>query len=322
MPTGRTYLSTSAVNGKIYAIGGLTTSGNHVSQMEEYDPATNTWTTKADMPTARSGLATSAVNGKIYAIGGWVGGGTTLSTVEEYDTGFILVDFNGDGRVDFKDYAIFAQSAYDDGKLDAKTLSVLVANWLTAWTIPPLPGPVSNPGPANDATDVDLNAELSWMAGVYATSYDVSFGTSSPPPFIGNQTAATFDPGTMVYSSTYYWRIDSVNIWGTATGPVWSFTTIYSDLQASNPNPTDGALGVDIDADLSWTAGVGATSHDVYFGTSNPPPFQLNQTTATFNPGTMAYGTTYYWRIDETGAYGTTTGMAWSFTNMMSPPPF
>ena len=323
MPTGRTYFSTSVVNGKIYAIGGVS-AGNtdHVSSVEEYDPATDTWTRKADIPTARSGLTTSAVNGKIYAIGGWVGSYIAISTVEEYDTGFILVDFNGDGRVDFKDYAIFAQSAYDDGKLDAKTLAVLVADWLTAWTIPPLPGPASNPEPANDATDVDLNAELSWTAGVYATSYDVSFGTSNPPPFIGNQTAATFDPGIMVYSSTYYWRIDSVNIWGTATGTVWSFTTIYSDLQASNPNPTDDALGVDIDADLSWTAGVGATSHDVYFGTSNPPPFQLNQTTATFNPGTMAYSTTYYWRIDETGAYGTTTGMVWSFTNMMSPPPF
>ncbi|MHC4642282.1 MAG: hypothetical protein ACYS32_11610, partial [Planctomycetota bacterium] len=73
--------------------------------------------------------------------------------------------------------------------------------------------------------------------------------------------------------------------------------------------------------DLSWTAGVGATSHDVYFGTSNPPPFLLNQATTTFDPGTMAYGTTYYWRIDEVDAYGTITGTAWSFTTIMSPPP-
>ena len=79
MPTERSYVSTSAVNGKIYAIGGAK-AGQRFSTVEEYNPATNTWTKKADMPTARSGLSTSVVNEKIYAIGGWM-----LSTVEEYD---------------------------------------------------------------------------------------------------------------------------------------------------------------------------------------------------------------------------------------------
>jgi hypothetical protein len=78
---------------------------------------------------------------------------------------------------------------------------------------------------------------------------------------------------------------------------------------------------VSINADLSWTAGRGATSHDVYFGTSNPPPFILNQDDVTFKPGTMDYETTYYWRIDEINTTGTTTGAIWSFTTVMSPPP-
>ncbi len=84
MPTARYSLSTSVVNGKIYAIGGTTVyGGTKLATVEEYDPATDTWTQKADMPTARSGLSTSEVNGKIYAIGGV--GGTKLATVEEYD---------------------------------------------------------------------------------------------------------------------------------------------------------------------------------------------------------------------------------------------
>jgi N-acetylneuraminic acid mutarotase len=78
------------VNGKIYAIGGALTypGGPPLSTVEEYDPATDTWTRKADMPTARAYLSTSAVNGKIYAIGGtlinpaWYRG---ISTVEEYN---------------------------------------------------------------------------------------------------------------------------------------------------------------------------------------------------------------------------------------------
>jgi len=84
--------------------------------------------------------------------------------------------------------------------------------------------------------------------------------------------------------------------------------------QGSNPSPADTATGVDINADLSWTAGSGATSHDVYFGTATSPPFIGNQTQTTYDPGTMAEYTTYYWRIDEVNSYGTTTGVLWSFT--------
>lgn len=81
MPTPRSMLSASTVNGKIYAIGGSGTSA-----VEEYDPATNTWTRKANMPTTRQWLSTSAVNGKIYAIGGDEHtGAPALARVDEYD---------------------------------------------------------------------------------------------------------------------------------------------------------------------------------------------------------------------------------------------
>jgi hypothetical protein len=92
-------------------------------------------------------------------------------------------------------------------------------------------------------------------------------------------------------------------------------------LQASNPNPADGSFSVNRTADLSWTAGLYATSHDLYFGTSNPPPFISVHTTTTFDPGEMAYGTTYYWRIDEVNSSGITTGKVWNFTTLISPPP-
>ncbi len=78
MPTARWNLSTSVVDGKIYAIGGL----GGLKKVEEYNPATDTWTEKADIPTGRTMLSTSVVDGKIYAIGGqthWPGGGLRLS---------------------------------------------------------------------------------------------------------------------------------------------------------------------------------------------------------------------------------------------------
>ena len=86
MPTRRLGLTTSTVNGKIYAIGGgYSIEGPHSKIVEEYNPVTDTWSRKADMPTGRIGHAASVVNGKIYVIGGDVRPEVSCSTVEEYD---------------------------------------------------------------------------------------------------------------------------------------------------------------------------------------------------------------------------------------------
>ncbi len=202
-----------------------------------------------------------------------------------------------------------------------QTKEIIPQTQLYEPTAPPPPGQATNPSPADAATGVDINADLSWTAGSGADSHDVYFGTTSPGTFQGNQTSTTFDPGTMANDTIYYWRIDEKNAGGTTTGVVWSFTTesVLPPGQATNPSPADGATDVSTTADLSWTAGSGATSHDVYFGTSSPGTFQGNQGGTTFDPGTLAYSTTYYWRIDEVGAGGTTTGSVWSFTTESEP---
>ena len=99
MPTARSGVSVSVVDGKIYAIGGtkiktiqvprgFNSESEELATVEMYDPVTDTWTQKADMPTPKKTM-TCVVNGKIYAIGGWL---TTnekphLETVEVYDPG-------------------------------------------------------------------------------------------------------------------------------------------------------------------------------------------------------------------------------------------
>jgi hypothetical protein len=241
-------------------------------------------------------------------------------------------DFDDDGKTDFKDYCELAKHWSEeepsadigppplgDGIVNHKDLAVLAEHWLTATKVPPLPGPASGPNPANDATDVDMNADLGWTAGPYATSHDVYFGMSNPPQFVRNQSATTFEPGTMVIGTTYYWRIDAVNVWGKDTGSVWSFTTRIP--HATNPNPSDEATGISTNPVLSWTADPYATSHDVFFGMNNPPPFIRNQTEKTFETATLNNDTKYYWRIDEVCDYGTIIGTVWSFTTTMSPPP-
>ncbi|MFC2116367.1 sulfatase-like hydrolase/transferase [Bacteroidota bacterium] len=71
------------------------------------------------------------------------------------------------------------------------------------------------------------------------------------------------------------------------------------------------------DVTLEWTSEAGAESHDVYFGTSNPPPFIGSQGGNSYDPGVIQPGTTYYWKIDEKNDYGTTTGIIWEFETVM-----
>ncbi len=97
MPTARMFLTTSVVNGRIYAIGGTDDKWNILSTIEEYDPMKDIWTKKTDMPTARCWTSSSAVSGKIYVIGGTSSG--ILSTVEEYDTGFGGESINFRGKL-------------------------------------------------------------------------------------------------------------------------------------------------------------------------------------------------------------------------------
>ncbi len=182
----------------------------------------------------------------------------------------------------------------------------------------------SNPSPLNGTTGVNQNIVLSWLPGKDAASHDVYFGAdysdvnnadTSSPEYMGNFDVNSFDPCGLDFSTTYYWRIDEVNSSNVWKGNVWSFTTVPSPPgQVSNPSPTNLATDVNLFPVLSWTVGTGAVSHDVYFGTANPPPFQINQSGTSYNPGRLNIGKTYYWRIDEVNPGGTTTGIVWRFT--------
>jgi hypothetical protein len=53
--------------------------------VDVYDPATDTWTTAADLPAGGTNHTAVVVDGKIYTIGRWTGpGGDVLPTVQEF----------------------------------------------------------------------------------------------------------------------------------------------------------------------------------------------------------------------------------------------
>lgn len=87
MPTARWVTGSTVVDEKIYVIGGnpaVATSGEATAAVEEYDPATDTWTRRVDMSNARDGVRAAAVDGIIYAIGGW-DGNKLVPAVGAYD---------------------------------------------------------------------------------------------------------------------------------------------------------------------------------------------------------------------------------------------
>lgn len=109
-----------------------------------------------------------------------------------------------------------------------------------------------NPDPVDGATSIDINKDISWTGGGSPGStitYDVYFGaTSTPSKVAGNQSAPTYDPGTLAYNTTYHWRIVS---WdqdqNSAEGPTWHFTTTIDPNDAPDAptitGPSSGKPG-------------------------------------------------------------------------------
>lgn len=82
---------------------------------------------------------------------------------------------------------------------------------------------------------------------------------------------------------------------------------------ATSMAPADAATGICPDQVLTWDAdplGGGPSGYKVYFGTAATPPLVSTQTTKTYNPGSLAPNTKYYWKIVPYNGTGDATGCA------------
>ena len=198
-----------------------------------------------------------------------------------------------------------------------------------------------NPDPADGSMYTDTWATLRWGAGGTSVSHNLYFGTSlddvsagAESTLIGGLTAdnqivgfAGFPaPDGLVPGTTYYWRVDEVNDahpdspW---QGEVWSFWV--PSITGFDPVPIDGEAFEDPEIDLSWSAGMNATLHTVYFGTDamevENGAGALPSLGTTFDPGTLAADTTYYWRVDTFNGAAWIKGTVWSFSTRPEAPP-
>ncbi|MHC4118106.1 MAG: LamG domain-containing protein [Planctomycetota bacterium] len=181
--------------------------------------------------------------------------------------------------------------SYDPGTLEAER----VYYWRVDEFDPPFthkgdvwgfttPGAVGNPRPANGVANVQMIATLGWTAADNATSHELYFGTDAEavrdatktsPEYIGPRAlgAESYDPGGLLWNSSYAWRVDEVYPTETIKGLVWSFTTarflLLDNFESYNDiDPPDAASNRIFD---KWIDGFGTTTNGALVGNDLPP---------------------------------------------------
>jgi hypothetical protein len=198
------------------------------------------------------------------------------------------------------------------------------------WSFSIAPNTAYNPNPADGAGSVALTTALRWTGGYGSKLHTVYFGDKFDD--VNNATtggamsgSATYNPGPLQRQKVYHWRVDEFDGAATYKGPVWSFATLGA---VGNPYPANGAPSAEMNAMLTWAPSDNAASHQVYFGMdketlrkadATSPEYKGVRTLGaeSYDPGLLAWDSTYYWRIDEvnnTNAASPWKGPLWSFT--------
>jgi thioredoxin len=173
-------------------------------------------------------------------------------------------------------------------------------------------------------TDTEAAWIVEWEAGVefYPGSGQVAGG---PRIFFA---AGTLESGGAIGRGEYNLTPEGEQVFLNA---VRYFLGDLKRVKAYAPVPADDVFYEDTWVRFGWRVGDTAVSHDVYFGdnfddvnTGTGDTFRGNQTATIFAAGFPGFpypdglvpSTTYYWRIDEVEADGTTVhkGDVWSFT--------
>ncbi len=189
------------------------------------------------------------------------------------------------------------------GNLSARTTTAAKAIWEPAdWTAAGQTDQSSNIGPVIE----EIVGQSGWSRG---NALVLILRDNPDNPSEGTRGAESYD--------------------GDATAAALLHIEWGPQSKATSPVPADGQTDVSRDGILSWNAGVFAAAHDIYFGTSLDDVTNATranalgvlvsqgQSAATYDPGRLEFGQTYYWRVDEVNAPPSNAviqGDVWSFT--------
>jgi hypothetical protein len=187
----------------------------------------------------------------------------------------------------------------------------------------------ASPGPAPTVNVAWQDTSSNETGFVVERSTDgVNFATVGQP----GANVKNFLDATTAAGTAYQYRVRAFNATGSSSPSNVAFVT--TGTTAASPAaptvflPANGATGVTSTTTngyyVRWQSVVGATSYDVYFGTSSTPPKKATVTppagVSSWQVGTMYQAVswrskkTYYWRVVAKNAGGSTSSPIWKFT--------
>ncbi|MEC0229312.1 Kelch repeat-containing protein [Paenibacillus alba] len=211
MPVANHGAGAVLLNNKIYLVGGRlidSSKNTSVNYFKEYDPNTDTWTSRHDLSVARGAGNAIVSSGKIYAIGG-TNPTIETNTVESYNpitdtwspepnlnnarSGFGVVTYNGH---------IYVIGGSSNTTANAPIGSVEVLGTATMT-------------PINlTATAGNSSVLLNWTGAVGANVNNIKRSTTPGGPYTTiatNVTGTTYTDTSVANGTTYYYVVTSVN---------------------------------------------------------------------------------------------------------------
>jgi subtilase family serine protease/sugar lactone lactonase YvrE len=178
------------------------------------------------------------------------------------------------------------------GTVNAFSLLNAFVNSIVPTNAPAAPVLIS---PANAATGVSPTPSLTWSASTGATSYDVYFGTATPPPLVTNIASLNYAPGALTSATTYYWAVGARNSMGATASAPSSFATgcVSALIPSSATAPAAGSsatIPVTAGTGCAWTAVSNASWITVASGASGSGSGTVGYTVAV-NTGVQRAGT-------------------------------
>jgi hypothetical protein len=171
--------------------------------------------------------------------------------------------------------------------------------------------------PASGSRTCDRRPTLDWADAPQPSSYRIQVDDApdfSSPAWDQPRFVSWFRPPNALGLRRYYWRVIGESACGnSAWSEVRHFDVDLAPSKPSVPSPAGGATGVSLDADLNWADAAEATSYDVHFGASHPPPLVGTVAVSQHNLPTLVADTIYWWQIVAKNARCQTAGPLWRF---------
>jgi hypothetical protein len=190
------------------------------------------------------------------------------------------------------------------------------------------------PFPHSETTGVSTNTSLSWNCSDEEDDdliYDIYMGTETNPQLVVlGYGSMTYYPDSLEALTTYYWRVDAWDGNNYSHGPIWEITTGDPNNPPNVPEmpwPVDGAVGESIYAMLRWSCSDpdgDDLMYKVYFGITEDLTedhvIALGIVDENWELGTLAFGTTYYWKVTAHDGEMMATSGTWNFTTQTFAP--